>query len=132
RVARMYRLQRVGATVDQTIRHEIASLARVSRIKRRGKFLWPLTEFSLQPRRVSNGQGPRPIQYVAPEELEEAAMVVLTITRGITKHELIPEIARVLGYARTGDKVERAAFDAMKRLIKNGRVIERAGFLIPS
>jgi hypothetical protein len=59
-------------------------------------------------------------------------MLVLRITRGVTKSELIPEIARVLGYSRTGDKVERAALDAMKRLVKAGRVVERAGFLIPS
>jgi very-short-patch-repair endonuclease len=132
RVARMYRLQRVGSTVDQTIRHEISSLARSSRISRKGKFLWPPGSYSAQPRRNSNGQGPRPIQYVAPEELEEAAMIVLRITRGVTRHELISEIARVLGYARTGDKVERAALEAMKRLVKAGRLVERAGFLIPS
>ena len=66
-----------------------------------------------------------------PEELEEAAMLVLRITRGITKEELIPEIARVLGYARTGDKVERSASKAMKRLVESGRDVERAGFLIP-
>lgn len=132
RVARMYRLQRVGSTVDQTIRREISSLARSSRISRKGKFLWPPGNHSAQPRRASNGQGPRPIQYVAPEELEEAAMLVLRITRGVMKHELIPEMARVLGYARTGDKVERAALEAMKRLVKAGRVIERAGFLILS
>lgn len=59
-------------------------------------------------------------------------MLVLRITRGVTKHELIPEMARVLGYARTGDKVERAALEAMKRLVKARRVVERAGFLIPA
>lgn len=58
-------------------------------------------------------------------------MLVLRITRGITKEELIPEIARVLGYARTGDKVERSASKAMKRLVESGRDVERAGFLIP-
>jgi very-short-patch-repair endonuclease len=132
RVARMYKLQRVGSTIEQTLRNAISSVTRSGRMVRKGKFLWPSDSVKLQVRRASNGSGTRPIQYVPPEELEEAAILVLRMTRGVSKDELIPEIARVLGYARTGDKVERAALEATKRLIENGRVIERAGFLMPA
>jgi hypothetical protein len=99
---------------------------------RKGKFLWPSGKATVQVRRSTNGNGPRPIQYVPPEEIEEAALLVLRMTRGVSKGELIPEIARVLGYARTGDKVERTASEATKRLVKSGRVVERAGFLMPA
>jgi hypothetical protein len=132
RVARMYKLQRVGSTIGHTLRNAISSMTRSGRMVRKGKFLWPSGSLKPQVRRASNGNGSRPIQYVPPEELEEAAILVLRLTRGVSQDELIPEIARVLGYARTGDKVERAALEATKRLIKNGRVIERAGFLMPA
>jgi len=128
----MYNFQRVGSTIEHTLRNAISSLTRSGRMVRKGKFLWPSGSVKLQVRRASNGKGSRPIQYVPPEELEEAAILILRMTRGVSKDELIPEIARVLGYARTGDKVERAALEATKRLVKNGRVIERAGFLIPA
>jgi very-short-patch-repair endonuclease len=131
RVARMYKLQRVGSTIEHTIRNAISSMTRSGRMVRKGKFLWPSGGSKPQIRRASNGKGSRPIQYVPPEELEEAAILILRMTRGVSKDELIPEIARVLGYARTGDKVERAALEATNRLVKAGRVVERGGFLVP-
>ena len=85
---------------------------------------------TVQVRRSANANGSRPIQYVPPEEGEEAALLVLRLTRGASKNELLPEIARVLGYARTGENVERAALEATKRLVKSGRVVERSGFLM--
>jgi very-short-patch-repair endonuclease len=132
RVARMYKLQRTGSTIDLTIRNSVSSLTRSGKMFRRGKFLWPSESVTVRVRRNTNGNGPRPIQYIAPEEVEEAGLIVLRMTRGASKDELLPEIARVLGYARTGDKVERAALEATKRLIKSGRVIERSGFLMPA
>ena len=131
RVARMYKLQRVGSTIEQTIRNAVSSLTRSGKMIRKGKFLWLAGNVNLQVRRSANGNGARPIQYVPPEEVEEAALLVLRLTRGVSKDELLPEIARVLGYARTGDRVERAALEATKRLVKSGRVIERSDFLIP-
>ena len=131
RVARMYKLQRTGSTIEQTIRNAVSSLTRSGKMIRKGKFLWASGKVTVQVRRSTNGNGARPIQYVPPEEIEEAALLVLRMTRGASKDELVPEIARVLGYARTGDKVERAASEATKRLVKSGRVVERAGFLMP-
>jgi very-short-patch-repair endonuclease len=130
RVARMYKLQRTGSTIEQTIRNAVSSLTRSGKMFRRGKFLWLSGKVEVNVRRSTNGNGVRPIQYVPPEEVEEAALLVLRMTRGASKDELLPEIARVLGYARTGDRVERAALEATKRLLKNGRVIERSGFLM--
>jgi len=132
RVARMYKLQRTGSTIEQTIRNAVSSLTRSGKMIRKGKFLWPSGKVTVQVRRSTHGKGARPIQYVPPEEIEEAALLVLRLTRGASKDEVIPEIARVLGYARTGDKVERAASEATKRLVKSGRVVERAGFLMPA
>jgi very-short-patch-repair endonuclease len=129
RVARMYKLQRTGSTIEQTIVSAISSLTRSGKMVRKGKFLWPSHDATIRVRRA-NGNGSRPIQYVPPEEIEEAALLVLRLTRGVSRNELLPEIARVLGYARTGDRVERAALGAIRRSLGSGRIVERSGFLM--
>ena len=52
--------------------------------------------------------------------------------RGQREVRLVPEVARALGYLRTGTNVQKAARGAVTRLVKTGLLIERGGFLVPS
>jgi very-short-patch-repair endonuclease len=132
RVARMYKLHRTGSVVEQTVSAQVREAIKKGHIRRQGDFLWSWRMNQAKPRRPENGTALRRIEHVPPEELEGAALVVARLAAGVTAEELVPEIARVLGYLRTGAHVEKAARRAVARLIKAGALVERGGFLFPS
>jgi len=127
----MYKLLRTGAVVERLVLAQVREAIKKGHIKRRGEFLWSWRVDTVKPRRPEDGIPLRRIEHVPPEELEAAALVVARLAGGITTEELIPEVARVLGYMRTGANVEKAARGAVSRLIEAGILIERGNFFVP-
>ena len=72
------------------------------------------------PRRPAPGAKPREIDYVPPEELEAAALLVVRLNRGITETELAAEAARVMGYSRISDHVRTAMLNVVRKLTREG------------
>ena len=128
-----HKLLRTGSVVEAgIILDQIRQATKEGEIQRRGDFLWPRNVNQVKPRRPENGTALRRIEHVPPEELEGAAIVVAHLAAGVTAEELPPEIARVLGYLRTGAHVEKAARKAVARLMRAGGLVERGGFLFPA
>jgi very-short-patch-repair endonuclease len=130
RVARMYHLQRIGTAIEQVIGRQISKAAKERTIRKRGEFLWLDGVKTIMPRRCAPGSQLRRVEHVAPEEIEAAVLLVVRMSGGISSEELIPEIARVLGYGRTGSKIDSEARKAVVRLRQAGGLIERGGFLV--
>ncbi len=119
RVARMFDVRRAGRNVDYRISTQIKRVVEQGKISGRDPFLWPSGMEKVGPRRPASGVPLRSISHVPPEELESAALLVVRKTRGIRPEELITEVARVLGYSRTGanvaELVERAILELIER-----------------
>lgn len=130
RIARAHGLQRAGRIVEETIHAAINAAARTGMVVRRGDFLWPVGDVAIVPRRPAAGQPLRAIEHVAPEEIAEAAMLVVRSSGGVNPADLTRETARVLGYQRTGERVERAVRSAIDQLSASERLVLRAGFLV--
>jgi len=126
----MYRLMRTGHNVKARIRKQLQRALRQRTIARRGKFLWPLQQDSVKPRRPARGVKLRDIDQVPPEELEAAALLVTRLTKGIIEGELSQETARVLGYPRITDNIRNAASKAIARLLKAGILVARGDHVV--
>jgi hypothetical protein len=128
----MYNLLRAGSVVEEIVAGQIREAIRVGRIIRQGDFLLPTDNAPVRPRRPADGAALRRIEHVPPQELEAAAIIVTRLAGGVGRDELIPEVGRVLGYLRTGTHAEKAARNAVTRLLKRGVLVERGGFLVLS
>jgi hypothetical protein len=62
------------------------------------------------------------INYIAPEEIEEAIILVVTDSIGIPQEEAISEVARILGYTRTSEKIREYIKNSVTRLLLDGRL----------
>ncbi|HKO57759.1 MAG TPA: DUF3320 domain-containing protein [Thermoanaerobaculia bacterium] len=130
RIARAHGLQRAGHIVEKTILRAVAAAVRAGAIARRESFLWPTNVRAVTPRRPAPGQPLRAIEHVAPEEIAEAAILVIRSSRGINDADLKRETARVFGYQRTGEKIEQTVAQVINGLVAEGRIVIRGGFLV--
>jgi very-short-patch-repair endonuclease len=132
RIARAHGLQRAGHVVEETILRGVASAAKAGDISRKGEFLWPSTARAARPRRPAPGQPLRSIEHIAPEEIEEAAMLAIRASRGISESELTREAARVLGYLRTGERIDKTIKQIIAGMLTSGKTTLKAGFVVIS
>ena len=130
RIARAHGLQRAGHIVETTILRAVTAAARAGAITRRESFLWPTDAQAITPRRPAPGQTLRAIEHVPPEEIAEAAILVIRSSRGINDADLKRETARVFGYQRTGGEIEQMVTPVINDLVSDGRIVIRAGFLV--
>jgi very-short-patch-repair endonuclease len=132
RVARMYNLRRTGAQIEALVARQIAWNIHVkdASIRKVGSFLWPKDQVSVKARRPGPGVSIRPIEFVPPEEIEAAAALVVGLSGGVRLEELVPEVARVLGYQRTGTSIDSATRTVIEGLVKRRRLVYRGEFLI--
>ena len=130
RIARAHGLQRAGHIVEQTILRTVTAAARAGAIARRDTFLWPTNVRAATPPRPARGQSLRAIEHVAPEEISEAAMLVIRSSRGINDSDLTREAARVLGYQRTGEKIEQIVTRVINDFVAASRIVIRTEFMV--
>jgi hypothetical protein len=58
---------------------------------------------------------------IAPEEIAEAAVVVLNNEVAMPEQELVRQAARLLGYERAADQVRQAVMTGLELLYRSGR-----------
>ncbi len=80
----------------------------------------------LRPRRNAT----RPVDRVAPSEIDEGLLVVAKASYGIEKEDLIRETARQFGWRRTGKHIDRRLSEGVGRLLEEGRLALRANMLV--
>jgi hypothetical protein len=99
-------------------------------VTRRGEFLWPsgMTE---PPIRDRSHAGPRDAALLPPEELAAALRLVIAKELRIAREDLVKRAAQLLGYSRTGARLQRTFHAALDRLIEEGAAAEVAGVVTP-
>jgi hypothetical protein len=106
-------------TTDQIIRDVLVN----DGLRRRGDFLWRAT--MSQPPVRSRAQLPkvsRKFELIAPEEVEEAVLLVIDDAVVIAREEVALAVGRLFGFRQPGEGAVAAVHDAMERLVKQGRV----------
>ena len=81
-----------------------------------------------QPRRNAD----RVIGRVAPSEIDEGLLLIVSKTFGAEKADLVREAARQFGWRRTGRDIDQKLSERVEQLLKAGRLLLRANMLVTS
>jgi very-short-patch-repair endonuclease len=126
RVAATWGEGRVGSRIAARIRAAVATAERRGGVRVRGDFVWSREDAVTVRSRAGLGI---PAERIAPEEFREAVLQVLR-ARGIRpRRELTAEVRSLLGFARTGARLEEAISAAIDILLREGVVGEGSGGL---
>jgi very-short-patch-repair endonuclease len=117
RVAAMWGLSRAGSRATARIEAALKDAENVGRLQRRGDFVWRADgAFAVRSRAGTK----IPAERIAPEEYREATLRVLRATGGLPRKELVARVRALLGFSRTGARLEEAAGAAIDALLAEG------------
>ena len=126
RVRSTYGAPRAGKRVRERVEQAIERLLNRPRDRTRHFLVHAQDARQLGPRRYTK----RPIERVAPSEIEEGLLVVAKASYGIEQADLIRETARQFGWRRTGQHIDRGLSEGIERLLKEGRLVLQANMLV--
>lgn len=131
RLTRAFGLQRAGHRIQEAVLTAIDMAVSSGSVVRRGPFVWPAGD-GLDRVRVpdpANSESQRTIDLIPPEELDLALMRVAETAGTIPATTLYVNVARILGFDRTGGVIQQQlevranALGAGKRLASSGGAV---------
>ena len=122
RIMDAWGVTRAGRRISAVLTQAIELAAQAKQIDQRGDFLWPIGLDKPIVRTPDEGDEPRPIEHIAPEEIAEAALVCVSEARSLSPDDLARETAQLLGFARNGAKIDEALQAAIESLHAGGRI----------
>lgn len=132
RITPWWDIQRVTGRVEQRV-SELLRKAGV-RLVRRGDrtFVWPqhLNPSTYREFRLPTTEYRRSADELPPEEVAGAALFVLQSQISLPEDALVREVARLLGYQRTGQQLERRLREGIALLLKSGEVHAEQGLIV--
>lgn len=93
-------------------------------IKRRGKFYWPSDLKKPKVRMRDFDKINKDIELICPEEIGEAAIIVLKREYSMPKDELITQTAKLLGFGRITENINKYIGKSLKIYIKDNKVLK--------
>jgi len=121
RVREAWGIARVGTRIEKRLISEIKSFVLSGDIQRDGDILWRGKKRALPRVRIARKED-RPVSLIPLPELATLAKRLLENGFSIDREDLVVEMARVLGYARTGQTIQKHFRKAIKYLESLGRV----------
>ncbi|HEX6037171.1 DUF3320 domain-containing protein [Longimicrobium sp.] len=118
RVAAMWGLTRTGSRIESRIAQAVDAAQAQGILERRGEFVHaPDGAVSVRSRRDVR----IPAERIAPEEYREAAVQLLRAAQdGLPRKELTAQVRALLGFSRTGARLEEAIGAALDALLADG------------
>jgi very-short-patch-repair endonuclease len=115
--------KRGGSRIRGHILNAVPPLLRAGSVSQVGNFLYlPGREIVARSREEFG----IPAERIAPEEYQAGALLVLGKGATLSRDTLTTEIRSVLGFARTGPKLEQEIIKAIDALLANGRLVHAA------
>jgi very-short-patch-repair endonuclease len=122
RIGQAWGVTRIGKRIQSVLTQAIALATQAQQIVQRDAWLWPIGLEKPIVRAPDQGDEPRPIEWIAPDEIVEAAYLCVEEARSLSDEDLIRETAQLLGYARSSAKIEAIMREAIGRLTASGRI----------
>jgi very-short-patch-repair endonuclease len=118
RVAAMWGLTRTGSRIEARIAQAVEAAQAQGILARRGEFIYaPGAPVAVRSRREVR----IPAERIAPEEYREAALQVLRAAPGgLPRKELTAQVRAMLGFSRTGARLEEAIGATVEALLADG------------
>ena len=128
RVRAAYGATRTGKRIRERVEQAIERVLGRPRDRTRHFLVHNRSAGQLRPRRDAK----RPINCVAPSEIDGGLLVVAKASYGMEQADLIRETARQFGWRRTGQDIDRTLSEGIERLLKAGQLSLRANMLVIS
>ena len=126
RVRTIYGAPRVGKRIRERVEQAIERILNRPRDRAKHFLVHTESDGQIRPRRDAK----RPIDRVAPSEIDEGLLLVAKASYGIEQADLIRETARQFGWRRTGQHIDRGLNGGIERLLKARRLSLRANMLV--
>jgi very-short-patch-repair endonuclease/DNA polymerase III delta prime subunit len=124
RVIQHFDMGRVGPKITKILGEFISLLHKQGKIQLRGAFVYPLNFSSNLIRNRSDEMAPSNVDYIPPEEIRNAVMLVIRKETSINRQELIPKAARIFGFQHTGKKISNRIKNQVSKLLKEKRIVQ--------
>lgn len=117
-------IARIGTRIREHFQQAVQYSAAAKRIVVRTDFLWHIEMASPGVRDRSNlPAASRRLNYIAPEEINQAIVQVVTEAIAIQPDAAVPLIARLLGFTRVTDELRKGLTEAIDQSIAGGAII---------
>lgn len=126
RVREAWGISRLGSKMEKRLISEIKDLVASKRIQQDGNILWRNRKSDLSRVRIAKEED-RPLSLIPLSELGTLAVHLLESGFSVSKEDLVVEMARALGYTRTGQAIQKRFRKTIKYLESLGKVQVTAG-----
>jgi hypothetical protein len=97
------------------------------KVSRRGEFLWPAEPVTVPVRQRSSELHEMYRKYIAPEELQEALLILVRQNLALPEDALFLAAARLIGYRWAGEVVRQRLREQLDELLHRGAVVVQHG-----
>lgn len=129
RVSSIYGHRRMGSRIVQVLEQALRRAVARKLITVRAGFLWKPDHDGVVARGPSQNGDVRPAKHIPVEEIEVAAVELLSKLGATEPGKLETHVARALGFRRSGKDVGTLVRKAIGRALKAGEIIEAHGYL---
>lgn len=126
RLVTAWGLGRIGTRIVEAVKEAVKLCERNGKLVIRGKFLWP-PNLNAVPVRIPEDDDPnafpRPIDYIPPEEIKNAIILIVKQTiGGIDVDSLLTTTARIFRFDRTSTNIQNKLQSVYKKMIRAGEL----------
>jgi hypothetical protein len=124
RLANAWGLKKINPKISHAVKESLNSLLLEKKVDLKGSFLWPvgLKETPIRVPIRGIPESKRKPQYISPEEIESAMIIIAQYALGISEESLISESARVFDVSHSKG-VRQVFLEVLKRLIRERKII---------
>lgn len=121
RLATVFGRQKATAPVIRTI-DDCISRRLSSKMTRKGDFWYLPNNNAIVARVPLSEDDKRPMEYICPEEIQDAMIAILKLAFGLTLDDLVAETARQFGFQRRGPKINQVIIGNYERMLEQNIV----------
>ena len=124
RLAAAWGIKQVTPKISHAVQEALSQLIRDQKVVTKGSFLWPpqLKEVSIRVPVEDIPESKRKLEYIAPEEVESAMLLIAHYALGISDDSLVAETAKVFGLNHSGEKSKEYFNEILRRLVRDRKL----------
>ena len=124
RVVQHWGIRAVGSKIREILEEAEQISVSEKMVKKRGNFYWPTDMDKPIVRRRDSAEINKNIEFIAPEEIGETALITLEKEYSMPKDSLIEQTANLLGFERVTEDIGKYIWEAIKKYKKDHKIIE--------
>jgi hypothetical protein len=125
RLAAAWGIKKVTPKIAHAVKESLNNLIREQKVVIKGSFLWPigLKETSIRVPMQGVPESKRKPDYIAPEEVASAMIMVAKYALGISNDSLIAETSKVFGIKHLEEQDKQVFSEVLNRLVRERKLL---------